>query len=281
MKVSHGVSMSDAIPFTVLMSVYSKEKAHFLNECLNSITQQTRVPSEVVLVADGQLTKPLYKMIEKYRVRLKIRLFQLDRNYGAGYALNHGMENCNFNLVAKVDSDDICFAERFEVQIAFLTANPEVSLVGSHLTEFGETPGDSKVIKKVPTDSSDIARFSKFRNPINHPSVMFRKSHVMDSGSYQSMHFFEDYYLWIRMLNKGYKLSNLDTSLVYFRSNAGAIERRRGLSYAKHEIHFLRTLAADGFISKWHCLVLLVQRIPIRLMPTNFVTSIYRFILRH
>ena len=93
-----------------------------------------------------------------------------------------------------MDSDDICERNRFADQIKYF--NSFYDLVGGQIVEFNENIFDSKNIKRrVPINEEEIKKFSKLRNPFNHPTVMFRKEFFNDVGKYKEMKFFEDYFL--------------------------------------------------------------------------------------
>ena len=106
---------------SVLISVYSKEKPAYLQQSLNSIFAQTMPPDEVVLVEDGPLSEPLLAVIESYaQQHQELHVVKLPTNVGLGLALNEGLKHCNYNLVARMDSDDIMKPERLAKQAAYL-----------------------------------------------------------------------------------------------------------------------------------------------------------------
>jgi glycosyltransferase involved in cell wall biosynthesis len=266
--------------FSVLVSVYSKESPDYLLQSLESVINQTLPPDEIVLVADGPLTSALDNVIERFKTTCPLKVIRLEQNVGLGLALAEGLLVCRNEYVARVDSDDICLTDRFETQIAKLDSQEEVSVVGGFLEEFVDMPGDTGIVKSVPLTSGQIKAYSRKRNPMNHPTVMFRKSHVLKVGSYQHMPFFEDYYLWLRLLSKGYSLVNIPKVLINFRSGRGMIRRRHGLRYAIFELEFLTTCVREGLIKKRSFLAMVVQRFPARIVPKFFLEVVYRFALR-
>lgn len=216
------------IPFSVLMSVYCKENPKHFSMALNSnLVEQTLLPNEMVLVCDGELTEELNQIISEYEHKAPsiLKVYRLAKNGGLGKALNFGLEKCSFEWVARSDSDDICAPDRFETQIAYISAN-NVDIVSSYIKEFEITPEQSSRIKKLPLTHGEIAKMAKMRNPINHMAVMFRKSTVMAAGSYQHLPYAEDYYLWIRAIAGGAKLANIPKCLVNARVGNGMVQRR-------------------------------------------------------
>lgn len=220
--------MSD-YKFSVLMSVYYKENADFFDLALNSnLCDQTLKPDEFVLVCDGELTDSLNKVIEKYENLYPeiLKVYRLQENVGLGKALNYGLEKCQYELVARADSDDICVPERFEKQIEFIKNNPDIAVVGSWIDEFNTDYNEPVNNKPMPCTHNEIIQMGKSRNPLNHMTVMFKKSAVLNVGSYQDMPYSEDYYLWVRLIANGYKLANIGENLVHARIGNGMVQRR-------------------------------------------------------
>lgn len=261
--------------FSVLLSVYSKENPNFLEQSLLSVFNQTLKPNEVVLVEDGALTPELYSIIEKFP---KLKIVKLEKNSGLGVALNEGLKHCSYDIVARMDTDDIAKPNRFEKQIKFLEENPEISLLSGYIEEFNNDPFKISSIRKVPLDHNEIKLFLKKRNAFNHMAVVFKKNAVIESGSYQKVPFFEDYDLWIRMIQHGYKAANIPDIIIQARIGNDMIGRRYGFKYAKDEIYFLKRQLKSGFISNAEYLKLLVMRVPIRLLPKFMLKFIYKFL---
>ena len=124
--------------FSVLMCVYDKEKESNLKDCLDSIFDQTKKPNQVVVVLDGKLREGLMKILSKY----KLDIFEIEERKGLIYALNYGLEKCKYDLVARMDSDDICMKNRFELLLKEFTKDKSLVLVGGQILEF-----DGKKIK--------------------------------------------------------------------------------------------------------------------------------------
>ena len=261
------------------MSVYYKEQAKYLREALDSVFNQTLQADEVVLVEDGPLTKELDKVIEEYQNKYKeLKLIKLTENGGLGKALNEGLKHCSFDIVARMDTDDICKPQRFEKQINFLFSHPEIDIVSSWIEEFVGSKENIKSIRKLPENNEDIFRFGKKRNPINHPAVAFRKQALEKVGSYQHFPLFEDYYLWVRMLMNGAKFHNLQESLLYFRASEDMFKRRGGRKYAKDEIRFQKQCLKLGYINFFEFLRNISIRFVARIVPNGLREKIYKTI---
>lgn len=267
--------------FSLLMSIYKGEKVVYLKACFDSIFQQSYQPTEIVLVEDGLLTTELYKAIEEEEKRFpNLRRVKLEKNQGLGIALNEGMKACTYDIIARMDTDDICMPDRFKVQIEYIQKHPEVDVLGAWITEFDHDPINHIGIRSLPENHEDIFKFGKKRNPINHPVVMFRKNAIIDVGGYLPCNLFEDYYLWGRLLQNGYHFHNLQQSLLLFRRTPEMINRRGGFQYARYEIHFFNELLKIGYISRLEFIRNLLQRFIIRILPNGIRSFIYKFFLR-
>ena len=187
--------------FSVLLSLYHKESALFLHQSLESVFAQTLLPTEVILVEDGPLSEELHAVVKEFMDRyLELKVIPLVENQGLGKALNEGLKHCSYDIVARMDTDDVAKPDRFEKQLAIFQEHPEVDVVGAWIDEFEGAVSNVLSVRKVPKDQEDILRFAKGRCPVNHPVVMFRKSAVLKAGGYKHFPLFEDYYLWVRML---------------------------------------------------------------------------------
>ena len=221
--------------FSVLMSVYYKEKPEFFDLSLESnLVKQTLTPNEFVLICDGDLTPELEVVIDKYQ-KLFPEVLKVYRkeNGGLGKALNYGLPKCSCPLIARSDSDDVCAEDRFEKQVGFMTEHPEIGIISSYIDEF-ENDWTKPIHKKtLPLDHDSLYEMAKFRNPLNHMSVMMRKDDVMKIGSYRHIPYIEDYELWVRAMINGIKIANVGDYLVHARVGNGMIQRRGNKQYIK------------------------------------------------
>jgi len=268
--------------FSLLMSIYEKENANFFNSCMNSIIKQTHPPSEIILVKDGPLSKELEKIIAKWQNKLggKLKIIALDRNVGLGYSLQHGLLNCTNEIVARIDTDDICREDRFEKQIKFLDNNPDIDVVGCWVAEFENNINNIISIRKVPISYNKIKKYARFRNPLNHPSVVFRKHAILICGGYQPFRALEDYYLWIRMLLKGRRFANLPEALLLFRLDKYTFDRRGGLKYLFTEIKLQKFFLKVNFINLPIFIYNIFLRGVVRSFPNKIRKYFYMFFLR-
>ena len=221
----------EELKYSVLMSVYYKEKPGYFRDSINSMLKQTIQPDEIIIVKDGKLTKGLDDVLDEFHDSEIIKVIALEENKGLGEALSIGIQNCRNELIARMDSDDLAVSNRCERQLGSFKNNKNLSVVGTAVSEFIDDPSVSIAYKWVKTSDEEIKRQMKFRNPFNHPSVMFKKSDVLKAGSY--MHWFlnEDYYLWIRMMQNNFIFENIDEPLLKMRTTNDTYMRRGGWKY--------------------------------------------------
>jgi glycosyltransferase involved in cell wall biosynthesis len=270
--------MKAKLNFSVLMSLYSKERPEFLDIALISVWDSQIVkPSEIVIVEDGPLNSELYQRIQELAERAPVKVIKLDSNKGLGIALQIGLEYCNNEIVARMDSDDICDPSRFQRQINFLINNPDISFLSSNIAEFDYDHQNVSNERCVPSNHSEIFKFSKLRNPMNHMAIMFRKRAVLDSGGYIPFLGYEDYYLWVRMLVKGYKAHNLEESLVYARVGNNMLARRQGYKFFKQELKLQAEFVKLGHINHVQFVRNIFLRGIPRLFPIKGLKMVYNY----
>ncbi|RBL93808.1 glycosyltransferase [Chitinophaga flava] len=264
------------------MSVYFKENPGFLRASLESIFNQSHMPDEVVLVKDGPLTPELDVVIEEYRKRWVdgFHIVPLEKNVGLGRALQIGIMHCQYDYIARMDSDDICYLDRFEKQVLFIAQNRNISVLGTGIMEFNEQPNDMSSVKILPSSNAELVKYAGKRCPFNHSSVMLNKAAIIAAGSYQEMPFLEDYYLWLRVMKKGYEFANLPEPLLYFRIGNDVIGRRQGWGYARNEMNLFWRGYKEQLISTGNFLYATFFRLPLRLLPKKALSFIYHRLLR-
>ena len=267
--------------FSVLLSLYQKEHPSHLTQSLNSLFSQTLLPDEIILVKDGFLTPQLDAIVSDYATRHPIlKVIPLPKNQGLGKALNEGLKHCSFDLVARMDTDDIAKPDRFEKQVKVFEEHPELDLVGAWIDEFEGTPQHVLSIRKVPETSEEILAYCRKRCPVNHPVVMFRKSAVQAAGGYLHFPLFEDYYLWVRMLKNGARFYNIQESLLYFRTSPDMFKRRGGWKYAMNELRFQNVMRKMGIIEWKRFLMNVAVRFPGRIIPNGLRGFLYKNLMR-
>ena len=268
--------------YSVLMAVYVKEQPENLRLAIQSMLDQTVVPKDFVIVCDGPLTQELDDVIAEF-VDIYPETFQivrLERNQGLGNALNTGLEFCRYDLIARMDSDDISLPYRCECQLEMFRKNPRLALCSGDIAEFDSDPDDIEGIRYVPKTHKEILKYARKRNPINHMAVMYKRSAVKYAGGYIEVKLAEDYDLWVRMLQKGYQAANADRILVKARAGDSLYVRRGGLGYIRSVCRLQREFLASRFITYPEYVRNCAERILGGLMPSWIRKRFYQKYLR-
>lgn len=269
------------MPFSVLMSLYYKEHPDYLRQSLYSVFNQSLPPNEVVLVEDGPLTDELYEVLKEYETRYpEFKRVPLPVNGGLGKALNEGLKHCSYELVARMDTDDIAVKDRFEKQIRTFSIYPDADVVSCWINEFETDPSNIISTRKLPEFPYELFKYGKKRCPVNHPAVVFRKSAVLFAGGYRHFPLFEDYYLWVRLLLNGAKFYNIQESLLLFRTSPDMFRRRGGLKHALEEIRFQNFIRRIGYIGYLRMSINIAIRFTTRVVPNSLRSFIYKKLLR-
>ncbi len=247
---------------------------------MESILIQTVPPDEIVLVKDGPLTLQLDSIIDKYSASSKIpcKIISLKKNIGLGEALSAGIKYCSYEWVARMDADDIALPDRFDKQFTYLDKYPNIDILGGWICEFDKSSEHCEKERRVPLAHKEIAKFAKYRNPMNHMTVVFKKEAIESVGGYLPMNGFEDYYLWMRMFLKGKVFANLNEVVVKARAGNEMIRRRQGWRYAKDEWALEKAAYQIGFWSTLDIGRNIFIRILPRLLPVIMVEKLYNIL---
>ncbi len=271
--------------FSVLLPVYwGDDPAHF-ERALRSIgAEQTLTPAQIVVVCDG----PVQGEIDDLLIRAgtgatpeltggaPVSVVRLEHNVGLGPALNEGLSACEYDIVARADSDDISLPHRFEDQLAHMDWGCDI--VGCSVAEFEDDEHHIGMVRRMPRTSGDVRTAIGFRDPFNHPTVVYRASAVEAVGGYEDLPHMEDYWLFSRMIAAGQRGCNLDDALVLYRVGAGAYQRRGGTVMLRSELDLQRRMHGLGLISSTELIRNVLVRGGYRLMPTAVRRTAYRLV---
>ncbi|MGA8211724.1 MAG: glycosyltransferase, partial [Nocardioidaceae bacterium] len=275
-----GASSSGGQPFSLLLPVWAGDDPGFLREAFAStVHEQTRPPADVVLVQDGPVPPELAATIADLVAASSVPVthLELPENVGLGPALDLGLAACEHEIVARMDADDVSAPTRFEQQLPLVEAGADI--VGSGLLEFGGSVTDVVGRRTPPTDPAAIRAAIAFRDPFNHPTVVYRRSAVQAAGGYTDMALMEDYLLFARMLDAGAEPANLAAPLVYYRVGAGAYARRGGRQLLRSELAVQRRFRQLGITTRGQYLRNVVVRGGYRLVPESVRTPAYRALI--
>lgn len=237
------------VKFSVCMSVYKKDRPDYLVEALESLVNQTFLPTEIVLVEDGPVTEALEGVVKNYESKYPsiMNVVRCEKNGGLGEALRIGVENAHYNYIARMDSDDISHPERFEKQLHFMVDYPEVDICGGDAAKFSTTPDEIIGYRRPKFTDKELKEQLKDKTPFCHVTIMAKKDAILKAGNYVEIFNQEDYYMWARMAKCGCVFANIPDILVYVRL-VGVGGRRGGWKYFKNEMFMQRYLLKSHII---------------------------------
>ena len=269
--------------YTVLMSVYCKEKPEYLSLSIESMLNQTVKPDEFIIVKDGPLTTELDEVINNF-VTAYPKTFNIivnETNLGLGPALAKGIENSKNELIARMDSDDYVVSTRCERQLEKFREDPKLGMVGSYEAEFVDDIDNVISIHRVASENDEIERFMHRRCSVLHPTVMYKKSAVLKSGNYQPVLLYEDYDLFARMvLEYHIKSYNIPEPLYYIRTSEDFFKRRGGIKYAKTVLKFKWGQYRKGYMSLMDFCISGLGQAFVCVLPNSLRKSFYMKFLR-
>lgn len=233
------------------MAVYRNDNALDFATAVHSIyTKQTVKPSEIIIVIDGPIPQTLEMTLSELKRQIDvIRFVRFEKNRGHSAVRQAGLDAATNEFIAVMDADDISEPDRFEKQLGAYDKNTDVAVIGGQIKEFIDTNDNVVGERIVPIDDTDIKRYLKSRCPMNLVTVMYRKSAVESVGGFMDWYCEEDYYLWIRLAEAGYKFANLPDNLVNVRVGKEMYQRRGGWKYFKSEAQLQRYMLSHRIIS--------------------------------
>jgi len=264
------------------MSVYIKENPRYLTQSIESILSQTTLADQIIIVKDGPLTNKLEEVIDGFLKKYEaiFTIVDLKENLGLGLALNEGIKASKNELIARMDTDDIAYFNRMEIQLEEFKQNPELDIIGTLTSEFYNSIDEVVSSRIVPEKHDDIVKFSKRRSPFNHPTVMYRKSALESVGGYRNILRNEDLDLFARMLNKGFKAKNIQIPLLYFRSNKDNYKRRKSWENCINYIKVILNFWKNGYSTTSDLIYVTITQIGMFIAPSWLLKKISDKFLR-
>lgn len=238
-------------PFSVAMSVYKNDDPTQLDQALESICTQSLPADEIFLVIDGPIGDALQQVIDRYAAQYgNFTIRQLEQNGGLGQALKLAVEECRYDLIVRMDSDDISAPGRFRKQIEAYKENPADVIGGWTLGFDGDLQNGQVSCAKRKLTHDEIVRQLPCKSPMSHVTVLFRREAVLKAGNYQHLHYHEDYYLWTRMIEAGCTFRNIPEYLVYVRVGRNQARRHGGWTYFKAGAQLRRYMLEHGLCDR-------------------------------
>ncbi|MDL2225210.1 glycosyltransferase [Eubacteriales bacterium OttesenSCG-928-M02] len=266
--------------YSVLMSLYYKERPEHLIQSVQSMLDQTILPEKMVLVKDGSLTEDLENVLNSFNRHYPkmFHIIALEENQGLGNALSIGIQACETEFILRMDTDDIAKPDRAKKLLTKMVEGG-YDIVGSVVEEFVGDPQNIVSLRIVPEQHEEILRFLRLRSPFNHPSIAYRKSKVLEAGNYPSWRACEDYELFSAMLSSGAKAYNLQEPLLLMRSD-GMVGRRMSKANLKYVILSRKRNQQRGLAKWYHVCITAIAQCVLYLLPVKISKRIYMTFLR-
>lgn len=200
---------------SIIMPTYNN--ARYLSEAIDSILNQTFTDFEFIIVNDHSIDETAAILARYAYQDTRIHVIENNKNLGVARTLNRGIGIAQGEYIARMDSDDISLPDRFEKQVVFLDANPDVGVLGTQ-TLFIDENGQfcEQMTWEKPATHNRLVWQLLSATPFCHPSIMMRACCLRKAGGYDPDYPNEDMQLWTRMVFST-KLANLGDTLLYYR----------------------------------------------------------------
>lgn len=262
----------------VIMSVYINDKFNEFKEAFDSIINQTYSNFVFFIYADGKINPDIESFLQNYNSQHVI-FIRSEKNKVLAYALNKlisvALVNNEFDFIARMDADDISLEDRFQRQIDFFMANPELDVVGGLCQEFG---GESAREKCKIYFTDEAIKNNAFKKcPFVHPTVMFKSSVFNNGMRYpENQPLTEDMCLWLELISANKKFANIDSVLLKYRINEQTLKRRRGLNKAVTELSTRLYYAKKLKMLSVRNLLYILIHFGVRVLPSNIFKLVHK-----
>ena len=206
-----------------------RNAASTLPACLRSLTRQTEVRWQCVIVNDGSSDSTRSVLEEASGQDPRIEVIHTPAR-GLVAALTTGLERCRAPLVARMDADDWMHRTRLEVQCNELDRRPECAALGTHVRSFPRGPELRDGRRRYEAwlnglgSHRSIVQNAFVECPIAHPTLMIRTS-ILKAVGYRDMGWPEDYDLILRLLGDGHEMAVLPQRLLGWRDHPQRLSR--------------------------------------------------------
>lgn len=263
------------------MSLYDGIEIQLYKDSLKSLFEQSYLPKEIIIVLDGVKKKELIKETINFKKKFKnLKIIKNYKNLGISKSYNKALKATSLDIVAIQDSDDVSLPRRFENQYNYLSSKKHISVLGSAVYEKNLNSG-KKTLKQNPLSLNEIKKNLSYRNPMNHPTIMFRKETLISRGGYEDVSRMEDYYLWIKLINSGCVFENLKKPLVIMNTKENFFLRRTGFNLIKSEILVQLLLFRVGTNNFFKMIILILSKSLYHLIPGVIKKIIRLFYFRN
>lgn len=222
-----------------------------LYRAIASCLGQTYTDFELILVLNGSNLNSIKEEVMGWDIwsDTRLRVYETEVRH-LPFSLSLGLHHARGKYIARMDGDDIAYPHRLQIQVEFMRNNPDISVLGTAF-EVIDLLGNPILVVRNPLTDNEIRQAMIFKNPICHPTVMFKRDAVEAAGGYLGGYHSEDYDLWIRLSQyPGIKFANLSRVCLGYRSVGAGAARKSQDAYASMAGSQLRSFLISGKI-RW------------------------------
>lgn len=263
--------------FSIIIPIHFSIKKEHIIFAIESVLHQSLLPFEIIIICDGFLSDDvkdfLYKDLQA-KSTCNVRILKNEINLGPGKSRNIAVENATTEFIAFMDADDCSVSNRFELQInEFL--NSDCEIIGGQIEEYNNSL--TKFINKrmVPINLIDIKKSIKYRNTINNVTVMMKKNVFDKLGGYPDLFFGEDYVLWLKAIDNGVKIKNLNETLVLVRTNNNFAVKRLGFQNLVNNLKLFSYLKKSKSVGHFFASIRLLKILIMVILPNPLKKYIF------
>jgi glycosyltransferase involved in cell wall biosynthesis len=217
--------MSSAPTVSAIIPVYNG--ARYLRQAVQSILDQTFTDFELIVVDDGSTDDSPRILRDLTRIDSRMRVITRP-NTGVSGAANDGIAAARGNFLARMDSDDISLPTRFEKQVAYLRAHPEVVLLGTRvllIDPYGSPLHEGD--QQIEHEAIEKEMLKGFGWVVAHPTSMIPVAAFKAEGGYRTDRVpSEDLDLFLRLAEIG-RVANLPEVLLHYRQHPQSANHTR------------------------------------------------------
>ncbi|MBQ0030428.1 MAG: glycosyltransferase [Bacteroidales bacterium] len=222
---------------SVLLPVYKKDNPIFFEESLASILGQTYQDIKVLVGVDGPVDGELSEKLKQIESDARVEVIRFKENRGLACVLNDLVarsRELGVEYLARMDADDISMPDRFEKQMKYLEAHPDIDVTGGKIEEIDQNGDKNGKAVQYPLTHEDCRKFFRYRDPLAHPATFFRMRYFDKAKGYRPEYRKnQDTMLWFDGFMNGCVFGNLPDTVLNFRVAPDFYSRRNGWQRAK------------------------------------------------
>jgi glycosyltransferase involved in cell wall biosynthesis len=208
---------------SVMMPVWNGER--YIADAIASILSQTYTDFELLVLNDGSTDKTV-EIVQSFNDP-RIRIINNEKNQGTVLTRNNGLTHCRGEYVAMLDADDLAHPTRFQKQVDFLDSHPDFGIVGSWVDLIDANSKPLGASWKIDFEPEETPILLLLHTCFSFSAVMLRKKAIPSDGFRLGYIPAEDYEIWIRITDDGWKGYNLPELLTTYRIHPASLSKQK------------------------------------------------------